>query len=275
MAVHNFDTRIAKKYGVPEAVVLWNICYWQNKNEANNVNFHDGRYWTYNSVSAFTEIFHYLSPKQISRILLKLEKEKAIVSGRYNKMKIDRTKWYSAENEIMALHGFQTILPNGILEQTKMSNPKDKNVQSKIPNEEMEITKREKGIYQMGEAIPDSKQNNKPNQKQHVYRAFEHLSISFKEFEKLESMGFSKEQIDNTLDDVENFKNNKKYASLFLTAKSWLNRERKKKSEAFQSSARNQESQFEKNSRIAQNVAEKLNSIDLDAMNNNRPDPFA
>ena len=35
MAVHNFETRLAKKYGVPEAVVLWNLSYWQNQNEAN------------------------------------------------------------------------------------------------------------------------------------------------------------------------------------------------------------------------------------------------
>ena len=122
MAVHNFETRLAKKYGVAEAVMLWNLSYWQNQNEANQRNFHEGRFWTYNSVSAFAEIFEYLSEKQIQRILSKLEKEKVIISGRFNKMKIDRTKWYSVEKEIMAFHGFQPILPNGEMQRTKTSN---------------------------------------------------------------------------------------------------------------------------------------------------------
>jgi len=161
MAVHNFDTKIAKKYGVAEAVVLWNLCYWQNHNEANKKNFHEERYWTYNSVSAFSEIFEYLSKKQIERILLKLEKEKVLLSGRFNKMKIDRTKWYSVESEIMALHGFQSILPNGEMQTTKTSNANDKNVECKRQKKEMDFTKRGNGFHQMGEPIPDSKTDNK------------------------------------------------------------------------------------------------------------------
>jgi len=69
MAVHNFETRLAKKYGVAEAVMLWNLSYWQNQNEANQRNFHEWCFWTYNSVSAFAEIFEYLSEKQIQRII--------------------------------------------------------------------------------------------------------------------------------------------------------------------------------------------------------------
>ena len=161
MAVHNFDTKIAKKYGVAEAVVLWNLCYWQNHNEANKKNFHEERYWTYNSVSAFSEIFEYLSKKQIERILLKLEKEKVLVSGRFNKMKIDRTKWYSVESEIMALHGFQPILPNGEMQTTKTSNANDNNVECNGQKKEMDFTKRGNGFYQTGEPIPDNKTDNK------------------------------------------------------------------------------------------------------------------
>ena len=151
MAVHSFDTKVAEKYGIPEAVVLWNLSYWQNKNEANEVNFHDGRFWTYNSVSSFGKLFTYLSGKQISRILLKLEKEGAIVSGCYNKMKIDRTKWYSVEPHIMEMHNLSTIGQNEEMQWTKTSNAMDKNVQSILPNEEMQFTKKENAISQMGE----------------------------------------------------------------------------------------------------------------------------
>lgn len=172
MAVHTFNTEIAKKFGVPEAVVLWNLSYWQNKNQANNTNYHDGRYWTYNSVAAFSKIFDYLSSKQISRILLKLEKEKAIVSGCYNTMKIDRTKWYSVEIEIMNIHGLNSILPNEEKQRTKLSNAKDKIVQCNLPNGEMDFTKKENAISHIGEPIPNIKPNIKPVEKQQIEEEF-------------------------------------------------------------------------------------------------------
>jgi hypothetical protein len=58
------------------------------------------------------------------------------------------------------------------------------------------------------------------------YRAFAHLSISIDEFKKLEN-DYTKEQIDNTLELIENYKDNKKYNSLYLTCKNWLAREYK------------------------------------------------
>jgi hypothetical protein len=59
------------------------------------------------------------------------------------------------------------------------------------------------------------------------YRAFAHLSISIDEFKKLE-IDYTKQQIDNALDSIENYKDNKKYKSLYLTCKNWLSKEPKK-----------------------------------------------
>ena len=63
--------------------------------------------------------------------------------------------------------------------------------------------------------------NNVKNNKENTYRRFAHLSLSFQEYNKLAET-WNEEQINTTLDEIENYKKNNQYKSLFLTAKKWL-----------------------------------------------------
>lgn len=113
--MHYFDVKIATDYGVNCAVVLQNILHWLKKNEANGKHFHDGSYWTYNSTKAFSELFPYLTQKQIETALKKLRDDGIIKTGNYNEMKYDRTLWYALtqKGECILLGKEMDTPPNG------------------------------------------------------------------------------------------------------------------------------------------------------------------
>ena len=68
---YDFNEEVAKNVGVEEAIMLSNIQWWCKKNEADRsqMHFHDDKYWTYNSETAFSELFPFWTHKQISRII--------------------------------------------------------------------------------------------------------------------------------------------------------------------------------------------------------------
>lgn len=123
---HLFDVDVARQYGIAEAILLENIYFWVQKNEANEEHYHDGHYWTYNSAAAFHELFPYLSKDKIHRTLHKLESDGLILIGNYNKDARDRTGWYTLSEAAIC------ILQNREMSVAESQNTFCKNAKSTI-----------------------------------------------------------------------------------------------------------------------------------------------
>ena len=115
---YNFNVEIATKIGVDEAIMLNNFVYWLAKNKANNKNFFDGNFWTFNSVRAYSELFPFWKESQIKRILKSLIDQNVLVVGSYNQNAYDRTNWYSLSSEYIHLIDW-TISTNGKAENSQ------------------------------------------------------------------------------------------------------------------------------------------------------------
>lgn len=119
---HQFEVDIAVEYGVNAAVLFQNISFWCAKNKANGHNYFDGRYWTYNSRRAFTELFPYLSERQIKTAIDKLVDDGMLVTGCYNRDPRDRSLWYAVTEK-----GWCKV-QNRIVHYTEMSNAQGEDV---------------------------------------------------------------------------------------------------------------------------------------------------
>lgn len=147
---HFFDIDFATEYGLNEAIIANNLWYWIKKNEANKKHFHEGKYWTYNSVKALKKLFPYLSEKQIRNALANLTNKGIIVKGNFNFSTYDRTLWYAFSSL------GNTILLKG----------------------QMDMSKRANGFAPEGEPIPNNitTNNNSNNNIYIVEQVIKHLN---------------------------------------------------------------------------------------------------
>ncbi len=94
--IHRYHTMIAKEVGTTAASIFYHIAYWVKENQKEHRNYYDDRYWVYGSIREMSETTHsYLTENQIRGALDKLVKEGFLDRGNYNRMKYDRTYWYT------------------------------------------------------------------------------------------------------------------------------------------------------------------------------------
>ena len=69
------------------------------------------------------------------------------------------------------------------------------------------------------------KDKDKDKEIERPFRNFKHLSITIEENKKLVELGYTQEQINQIYDNIENYKKNSNYTSLYLTAINWLKKD--------------------------------------------------
>ena len=86
---------LAKEIGLNEAILLQQIHFWINKRK----NVIDGVSWIYNTYDGWVSQFPFWSKSTIRRTINSLEKKNLLITGNFNKSKIDNTKWYTINYE--------------------------------------------------------------------------------------------------------------------------------------------------------------------------------
>lgn len=203
MSEHSFDIDIAKEYGIEEAILLKNINYWIEKNEANGKNFYDGYYWTYNSIKAFKELFPYMSEKKIRNTLNKLIENGLIITGCYNSDVRDRTLWYAITEK------GKSILPKSNLHFPKTAN--DNNIVYNTNNSNTNINNTNINT--------NNKEYIKEKDERHKYGEYGRILLTDAEYQKM-CEEYDKEFVDdaiNKLDEyVESINNKNNYKNFYV-----------------------------------------------------------
>jgi uncharacterized phage protein (TIGR02220 family) len=86
---------LAVKIGLNEAVVLQQIHYWV-QSSSHQI---EGRQWIYNTYKEWQKQLPFWSESTIIRTIRSLEDQGYLITGNWNHMKMDKTKWYAIDYE--------------------------------------------------------------------------------------------------------------------------------------------------------------------------------
>lgn len=216
---HQFNTKIAEKYGIEEAILIEHLYFWIHKNECEKEMFKDRRTWCYSSAKAFNKYILYMNPQKIRRVLQKLEENGFIMIGNYNKSCLNKTLWYSFTDKAM-----KELHDNGY-DFSKMKNGDFKSEKCEDINKE----DKEKNNINKNIDIEKKSANEEENrfiiwmQKEYPHVCKMKKPLTLDEYNKLRDLGYSPDQITSKLDVLENRDDYiRRYRSPYLCVRNWL-----------------------------------------------------
>lgn len=151
---HSFDIDLAAEYGIDGAIMIHHFQHWIRINGKKNINFKEGRTWSYQTLQDIADHFPYWTVEEVRTIIDRLclghnrrsKKEKefqpVLLKGNFNKNPFDKTLWYAFFDESKFLNS------NNLYERANAQIG-----EGECPNPE----------GQMPRSIPDTKTDTKTN----------------------------------------------------------------------------------------------------------------
>lgn len=149
-----FSPKLAASIGLNEAIFLNQLHYWKQRSK----NERDGYTWVYKTYVEWQGEFPFWSNATIRRTIKNLEKEDLLISSsNYNKMGIDKTKWYRINYKkldgIAIAQNEQMDCSNCTDELLKMSN-------GTTQNEQMDSSERANELLNMDKQTAQNEHTN-------------------------------------------------------------------------------------------------------------------
>ena len=201
---------LAQAIGLNEAIMLQKINLWLNckPKEAN------GRAWIYNSYKSWQEQLPFWSESTIRRTLKSLLDQKLILVGNFNKVKFDKTTWYSIDYDKV----------DTVVNHVKMNNRCVQNEQTICSNcidADVQIEQTNTNEYTMN-TNNDEEKNKKEVKK---YGEYQNVFFTDEQYQKLlEDFPNDYKKRIRALDDYIQSKG-KKYKDCLATIRNWARKE--------------------------------------------------
>lgn len=222
MIQYAFDVDIATEYGVPEAIFVHRLYWWVRDNQANNRNLKDGKYWTYDSLTALTQIFGFWSRRQIEGVINRCREKGLILTASYNDNPLNRTTWYTVTDKVVAYYGDMQI--------TEQGNAYHQTGKCTSPDGDAHITKRG-NVYkeQLEDQLEDKRECARAEQektKKQTYGEFGNVQLADTELDKLCSR-WTRDQVQNEIEALSAYMRSKgkTYKDHYAALTVWLKRD--------------------------------------------------
>ena len=102
--------KLAVIVGLNEAILVQQIHYWLQRSN----HTHDGQKWIYNTHDSWLEQFPFWSKATLKRVITSLKSQNLINTGNFNRMKMDRTVWYTINYSHAVCSGISESQPEPI-----------------------------------------------------------------------------------------------------------------------------------------------------------------
>ena len=239
MAAHLFNTTLAEKYGIEEAIIINHLYFWIHTNEAKDEMDKNGRTWCYMSAKGMEKYISYMNGQKIRRILLKLEELGKILIDRFNASAMNHTLWYAFTDEFIQElleldYEFLKVKKGDFKNKKSEYNKKEDNNKENKKDKNKFLSKKVEEQPLFDEVVDEKEKNYLEHMHEHYPLIMKmDKPLTYDEFKTLRE-NFDVDLVWDKMDNLENTKNmRKKYVSAYLTINNWckmsFNREPKKK----------------------------------------------